>query len=137
MRSYLLKNNFKCSLQKNHFVYVYEVIIEYYLNFITCLYFPRSLRRWNSSHCHLIELFKSKESFKKKVDSKNNWKIAWPRMILEWHLFLRLSLGIVWKMLIFLGKHLSFYLIDAYSFSVIFIQMWRSYTNMYNRNWNF
>ena len=91
MRSYLLKNNFKRSLQKHHFVYVYEVIIKYYLNFITCLYFPCPLIKWNCSHCHLMELLKSKGSFKEKVDSNNNWKIAWPRMILEWHLFLRLS----------------------------------------------
>ena len=57
MKSYLLKNNFKRSLQKHHFVYVYEVVVKYYLNFITCLYFPRPLIRWNSSHCHLMELF--------------------------------------------------------------------------------
>ena len=104
MRSYLLKNNFKFNLQKHHFVYVYEVIIKCYLNFITCLYFPLALIRWNSSHCHLMELFKSKESCKEKFDSNNNWKTAWPRMILEWHLFLRLSLGFVWKMLSFVGK---------------------------------
>ena len=86
-----LKGNLKRNLQKHNFVYVYEVI----LNFIACLYFPLALIRWNSSHCHLMELFKSKESFKEKVDSNNNWKTAWPRMILEWHLFLRLSLGFV------------------------------------------
>ena len=126
MISYLLKNNFKRSLQKHHFVYVYEVVVKYYLNFITCLYFPRPLIRWNSSHCHLMELFKRKESFKKKVDSNNNWKTAWPRMILEWHLFLRLSLVFVWKMLSFVGKLQSFYPKDACSFSVIFIQMKRS-----------
>ena len=51
-----------------------------------------------------MDLFKSKESFKEKVDSNNNWKAAWPRMILEWHLFLRLSLGFVWKMLSFVGR---------------------------------
>ena len=105
MRSYLLKSNFKFNLQKHHFVYVYEVIIKCYLNFITCLYFPLALIRWNSSHCHLMELLKSKESCKEKFDSNNNWKTAWPRMILEWHLFLRLSLGFEWKMLNFVGKH--------------------------------
>ena len=42
-------------------------------------------------------------------------------MILEWHLFLRLSLGFVWKILSFVGKHLSFYAKDVYSSSVIFI----------------
>ena len=128
---------YKHSLQKHHFVYAYEVIIKYFLNFITCSYFPRPLIRWNSSHCHLMELFKSKESFRENVDSSNNWKTAWSRMILEWHLFLRLSLGFVWKMLSFVGKHLSFYPKDACSFSVIFIQM---KTNMYNkicRKWNF
>ena len=83
---------------------VYEVIIKWYLNFITCLYFPLVLIRWNSNHCHLMELFKSKESFKEKVDSNNNWKTAWPRMILEWHLSLRLSLGFAWKMLNFVGN---------------------------------
>ena len=106
--TFYLKNSFKRSLQKHHFVYVYEVIIKYYLNFITCLYFPRPLIRWNSSQCHLMELLKSKESFKEKVNSKNNWKTAWPRVILEWHLFLISSLGFVWKMLSFVGKHLSF-----------------------------
>ena len=119
MRSYLLKNNFKRNLQKHHFVYFYEVIIKYYLNFITCLYLLHPLIRLNSSHCHLMELFKSKESFKEKIDSNNNWKTAWPRVILESHLFLRFSLGIVWKMLSFMGKHLSFYPKDACSFPVI------------------
>ena len=126
MRSYLLKNNFKFNLQKHHFAYVYKLIIKCYLNFITCLYFPLALIRWNSSHCHLMELFKSKESCKEKFDSNNNWKTAWPRMILEWHLFLRLSLGFVWKMLRFVGKHLSFYPKDVCSFSVFFIEMKRS-----------
>ena len=67
MRSYLIKSNFKFNLQKHHFVYVYEVIIKCYLNFITCLYFPLALIRWNSSHCHLMELFKSKESCKRNL----------------------------------------------------------------------
>ena len=57
---------------------------------------------------HIMELFQCKESFKEKVDSNNNCKTAWPRMILEWHLFLRLSLGFLWKMLSFVGKHLKF-----------------------------
>ena len=97
MRSYLLKSDFKCNLQKYHFLYVYEVIIKCYPNFITCLYFSLSLIRWNSS-----------QRFKEKVDSNNNWKTACPRMILEWLLFLRLSLGFVRKMLSFVGKHLKF-----------------------------
>ena len=46
-----------------------------------------------------MELFTSKESFKEKVDSNNSWKTAWPRMILEWHLLLRLPLGFVWKIM--------------------------------------
>ena len=109
MRSYLLKSNVRFNLQKHHFVYVYEVIIKCYLNFITCLYFTLALIRWNSSHCHIMEQFKSKESCKEKFDSNNSWKPAWPRMILEWHLFLRLWLGFVWKMLSVVRKHLSFY----------------------------
>ena len=47
--------------------------------------------------CQLLELFKSKKSFKEKVDLENNWKTAWPRMILEWHQFSRLSLGVARK----------------------------------------
>ena len=94
MTSYLLQSNFNFNLQK-HFVYVYEVIIKCDLNFITCWYFPIASIRWNSSHCRLMELFKSKESCKEKFDSNNDWKTAWPKMILEWHLFLRLSLGFV------------------------------------------
>ena len=88
---------------------VCEIIIKWYLNFITCLYFPIVLIRWNSSHSYLVELFKIKESCKEKVYSNNSWKTALPRMILEWNLFVRLPLGFVWKMLSFVGKHLSFY----------------------------
>ena len=65
MRSYLIKSNFKFSLQRHHFVYAYEVIIKCCLNFITCLYFPLALIIWNSSHCQQMELFKSKENCKK------------------------------------------------------------------------
>ena len=83
--SYLLMSNFKFNLQKYHFnevmmisssnnIYFYEVIMKCYLNFITCLHFPLALIRWDSSHCHLMELFKSKESYKKKFVSNNNWK---------------------------------------------------------------
>ena len=94
MRSYLLASNFKFNLQEHNFVYVI-VIIKYYLNFITCLYFPLALITWNSSHCHQIKLFKSKESckksrFKQKCTAKNGWMY-------------------IWKMLSFVGKHLSFY----------------------------
>ena len=120
MRSYLLKSNFKFNLQKHHFACLWsnnQVLSKFYY----LLIFLLALIRWNSSHCHLIELFKSKESCKEKFDSNNNWKTAWPRMILEWHLFLRLSLGFVWKMLSFVGKHLSFYpKDDVCSFSVFF-----------------
>ena len=45
MRSYHRKSNVKFSLQKHHFVYVYEVIIKCYLNFITWLYFSLALIR--------------------------------------------------------------------------------------------
>ena len=104
MKSYLLKSNFKRNLQKHNFVYIYiyiffyqnkkknkknkivyvcEVISKCYPKFITCLYFFLALVRWNSSPCHLMELFKDKVSFKKK----------------EWHLYLRLSIGSVRKML--------------------------------------
>ena len=115
-------NGAKIHLDAALFMMVYEVIIKWYLNFITCLYFPLVLIKWNSSHCHLMELFKIKESFKEKIDSNNNWKTAWPKMILEWHLFVRLSLRFVWKMLSFVGKHLSFYPNDVCvcSFSLFF-----------------
>ena len=121
----LPKCNFKCNLQKHHSVYVglWHTIIKWYLSFITCLCFPLVLTRWYSNHCHLMELFKDKESFKSKVDSNDNWKAAWPRIILEWHLFLRLSWGFVWKMLSFWGKHLNFYPKDVCLcwFSVFFV----------------
>ena len=120
MRSYLLKSNFKIQSTETSFVYVYEVIIECYLNF------PLALIRWNSTHCHLMELFKSKENFKENFNSNNNWKTAWPRMILEWNLFLRLLSGFVWKMLSFVRKHLHFYPKDVCSFSIFFIEMKRS-----------
>ena len=100
VRSYLLKGNFKCNLQRHHFVYIYKIIIRCFLSFISCLYFSLALIRCNSRQCHLMEIFKSKESFRGKFDSNNNWKTAW--------LFLRLFLGFVWKILSFAGKDLSF-----------------------------
>ena len=75
---------------QHYFVYAYEVIIKWSKFYY--LYFPLALVRCYSSHCQLMELFKSKESCEEKFDSNNNWKTVWPRMILEWHLFLRLSL---------------------------------------------
>ena len=72
MRSYLRKSNFKCSLQKHPFVYVFEVINKCYPTFITCLYFPVALIRQNSTDFYLMELFKSKKRFKEKIDSTNN-----------------------------------------------------------------
>ena len=65
-----------------------------------------------------MELSKSKKNFKEKVNSNNNWKTAWPRMTLEWHLFVTLSLGFVKKMLSFVAKHLSFCPKDVCSFYV-------------------
>ena len=66
--SYLLKSNFKWNLQKHHLVpmLVCEVIIKWYLNFITCLYFPLVLIEWNSSHCHLMELCEDQRTFQGK-----------------------------------------------------------------------
>ena len=114
------KNNFKFNQQKYYFLYFHEVIIKCYPNFVTCLYSPLALIRWTSSHCHLMELFIRKQSFEEKVNSNNNLKTAWPRMILECHLFLRLWFGFVRKMLSFMGKHLSFYPKDVSSFSAFF-----------------
>ena len=54
-----------------------------------------------------MELFKSKESYKKKVDTSNHWKIVLAIMILEWHPFLRLLLEFVRKMLKFVLKCVS------------------------------
>ena len=69
-------------------------MIKSYPNFVTFFYFLIALIRWNSSHCQLMELFKSEERFKGKVDLDSNLRTTWARMILEWHLFLRLSLRI-------------------------------------------
>lgn len=77
------ESNFNCNLQERHFVCLCEVKIKCYPNFITCIYLSWVLIRWNSSHCQLMEPFKSKESFEEKVDSDNNWKIALSRMILR------------------------------------------------------
>ena len=132
-RSYLLKSNFKFNLQKHHFVHVYEVIIECYLNFITCLYFLLALVRWNSSHCHLKELFKSKESCREKFGSNNNWKTVWPRMILEWHLFFKIIVTICMKNVKFYRKTSKF---------LYFLFKWKgvkptSMSNKICRKWNF
>ena len=86
-----------------------------------------------------MELFKSKESCEENFDSENNWKTAWPRMILEWHLFFRLSLGFVWKMLSLVGKHVSFYLKMSVDF-LYFLFKWKgvkptSMSNKICREW--
>ena len=69
----------------------------------------------------LTEIFRSKENFKEKANSDNNWNAAWPRMTLKWHLHLRLPLGFVGKFLSFVEKHPNFYPKDVCSFSVFFI----------------
>ena len=56
----------------------------------------------------VIEFFRSKEDLQKEFDSNNNWKPSWSRMSLKWHLFLRLSLGFVRKILDFVGKNQIF-----------------------------
>ena len=121
MRSYLLKVKLQIQSTETSFcicLWSYNQVLSKFYYFIQI---SLALIKWNSRHCHLMELFKSKESFKGKVDSKNNWKTAWPRMILEWHLFLRLSLEFVRNILSFVQKHQSFYLEDVCSFSVFFI----------------
>ena len=119
MRSNLLKSNFKIQSTETSFC-ICLWSNRCYLSFFTCLYFLLALIKWNSSHCRRMELFKSKENSKEKLDSNNNLKTAWPGMFLERHLFWRLLLGFVWKMS-FVGKHLSFYPKGVCLFSVFFI----------------
>ena len=107
MRSYFLKEQLQMQSTETLFCICLRSNNQVLSKFYDLLIFSLALIRWNSSHCHLMELFKSKESFKEEVDSNINWKTAWPKMILEWHLFLRLSLGFVRKMFSFVGKHLS------------------------------
>ena len=138
MRSYLLKEQLQMQSTETSFcIFLWsnnQVLPKFYYLLI---FSP--LIKWNSTHCHLIylmELFKGKENFKK-VDSNNNWKTAWPRMILEWHLFLRLSLGFVKKKkkekkkLSFVGKRLTFYS----KIFMYFLFKWRGVkpTNMSNK----
>ena len=63
--------------------------------YLFALYIPLVFIRSNSSYCQLMELFKSKESFKKTFGSDNSWKPAWSIFILGGYLFLILSLGSV------------------------------------------
>ena len=83
MKSYLSKEQLQIQSTETLFCICLWNNNQVYLNFVTCLYFPLALIRWNSSHCHLMQLFKCKKSCKEKFDSNNNWKAAWPRMILE------------------------------------------------------
>ena len=94
MKSYLLKEQLQLQSTGTSlctFAYFYEVITNRYPNFFTSSFVSLVLNRWNSSHSQLMELLKIKRRFMEKVDSDNNWKTAWARMILGWHLFLRLS----------------------------------------------
>ena len=138
MRSYPLKSNFKFNLQKHHFVYVYKVIMTFYLNFITCLYFPVALIRWNSSHCHLMKLFKGKESCKERFDSDNYWKTSWPRVTSIFKIIIRICLKNVEfcrKTSTFLPKRCLFIL-------CVFLFKWKGVKpklmpNKICRKWNF
>ena len=127
------------AIYRNVILDIFEVITKYYPNFITCLYFSLALISWNSSHCQVMELFKSKESFKEKADLNNNWKTVWARMILELHLIL--SLGFVRKILSFVGKHLSFNQRCLFSFFISLFK-WRgvnpaSTSDKICRKWSF
>ena len=70
------QHDLKSNVQGHHFVYFYEVNINYHPNFMTCFYlFFRCLLlvvKSISSHSQLMDLFNSKESFKEKVDSDSN-----------------------------------------------------------------
>ena len=65
-----------------------------------------------------MELFKSKESFKEKVDQTVIVKRV--KMILESYLFLILSLGFVRKLSSFVEKYPNSYPKDVYSFSFFY-----------------
>ena len=62
-------------------------------------------------------------------------------MVLEWHVFLRLSWGFVSKMLSFVGKHLSFYPEDVVLFIFCFFYLnekeFNRRSNKICRKWNF
>ena len=88
--------------------------------FYYLLIFFLALIKWNSSPCQLMKLYKSKECFKEKVDSNNNWKSAWSRMILEWHLFWELSLGFRRMIFSFCWKTSKFLPKDVCLISVYF-----------------
>lgn len=59
------QHDFQCNVQKHCYVNFYEMI-SCYLNVM-------NYARSNSSHCQVIDLFKSRESFMKKVDSYSSW----------------------------------------------------------------
>ena len=67
MGSYHLKAQLQMQSTGALFVSFYEVIINCYQNFITCLHFTLALINQLVS-----ELFRSKENLKEKIDSNNN-----------------------------------------------------------------
>ena len=79
-----------------------------------------------------------KKMLQGKVDSNSNWKTAYPGLILEWHLFLILSLKFVRKILSFVGKHLTQ---KMYVHFLYFLFKWRgvkptSISDKTYRKWN-
>ena len=70
-------------------------------NFMTCLHCLKYLQLHPLSTTAIIYE-------QRKLIQTRTKKTAWSSTILEWHLFLRLSLGFGRKILIFVGKHLSF-----------------------------
>ena len=112
MRSYLLKAKLQMQSVGILFYIFCEVIINCHPSFITCLYFLLASIRSHSGHQQLMELFKSKENFKKilikgklkncmanddfRVNSspahlyaiRRRRNCSGDEVVLEWHLFL-------------------------------------------------
>ena len=71
MTSYLLKKQPEMQSTETSFCIFLRSNNQVLLKFYYLIRFFFALIRLNSRYCQLMELFKSKESFKEKVDSEN------------------------------------------------------------------
>ena len=74
------QHGFKCNVQEHRFLYFYDEIINSYPDFMICLIFS-PYHRSNSRHYQVMDLFKSKESFKKNfiqiiTEKRNDFRVT-------------------------------------------------------------
>ena len=101
------QHDYKCNVKEHHFVYFYEVIINFYPNFMTC-FFSLALFRSNTTTVNL-QIYISKERKARKASSKKFIQIITEkRHDFRVHLVFKIIIRICKEILEFYGKPSKF-----------------------------